>query len=175
MAPLNWSWLVLWGSYILQIDASRELDGLWTTIPRSAAPLHDAIQVGADRASCQHGGWSNMTVLPCGWSSGTVSVSGTMVKLDLPNKSTVVGFFRKETSSCNWTDAAPGIVMHCAPALIALSGWCYTPPLCTRMCSGVPLPQNHSTGTCCRKILVWSREQPGIQAAVHCIVQLCRV
>ena len=96
--------------------------GLWTTIvpggqtaspAEPALPLHDALRITADDGTvdCEHGGYSNLTALPCeAWQSGSLSkLNATAVMYTALDGQSSVGVFEANaTEGCDWVDAEPG-------------------------------------------------------------------
>ena len=81
------------------------LDGLWTTIPSSDPPLHDALRITSTQVRCQHGGYLNLTSLPCTFAQASITLDQDQT-VTLNNNTR--GTFTAHSNNCSWTSAAPG-------------------------------------------------------------------
>lgn len=90
--------------------------GLWTSIPANATgalPRHDALRVSTGLGHalvvrCEHGGWSNLSVLACAFDAATLATdNATEVTLETPT-TTVRGRYAAESADCAWTDEEAG-------------------------------------------------------------------
>ena len=83
------------------------LTGKWTTIPQSPTlPLHDAIEINSNNiVTCQHGGYLNLTTLPCTITKATIHLHSNNNTVQFNNQN---GLYTDISTNCSWTSAAPG-------------------------------------------------------------------
>lgn len=88
--------------------AASSLAGLWTTVPAVSVPLHDALRVSNETVTCEHGGYSNLSILSCPWKAGAIRLSPEgHVYLNLESGQ-VEGELNLNSGNCSWTDGPPG-------------------------------------------------------------------
>ena len=140
-------------------DLSGDLTGLWTSIPApaSGAPKakgmpgrHDALRVdgSAHAVTCEHGGYRNMSVLPCPWARAalTLGPNGSVVLATAaPGGITWSGSYQaRNATACGWTLAPPGAYWTAASK--------YEPPFPVVDCSVITFPSNGETWVRLREV-----------------------
>ena len=155
----SFSLTLLLASTASAADLAGDLTGLWTSIPTpaSGAPKakgmpgrHDALRVdgSAHAVVCEHGGYRNMSVLPCPWARAalTLGPNGSVVLATAaPGGITWSGSYQaRNATACGWTLAPPGAYWTAASK--------YEPPFPVVDCSVITFPSNGETWVRLREV-----------------------